>query len=284
MTRIRIVDLLLVGMLATALGACRPAAPASTAAGAAPPAAGAPADMTKDTGDKVTVELLKEPKSVAPFTLTTLDGKTLSSADWKGKVVLVNFWATWCGPCRAEIPDLVDLQNKYRDRLVVIGISEDEGPVDGVRKFAEQYMVNYPIAMTTDEVNERFPGITALPTTYFLDTEGLIVQKHVGMLHARETEATTRLLAGLEVNADVKRIDDPTRMNPEDVAQLKEIPGVDLSRVPESKRSEVLQALNSENCTCGCGLTVAKCRVDDPSCTVSPEVAKTIINRVLGTR
>lgn len=284
MTRNRTVDLLALGVLMVGISACRPAAPASTATGPAPAAGGASADITKDTGEKVTVELLKEPKIIAPFTLTTLDGKTLSSADWKGKVVLVNFWATWCGPCRAEIPDLVDLQNKYRDRLIVIGISEDEGPVDGVRKFAEQYMVNYPIAMTTDAVNERFPGITALPTTYFLDTEGKVVQKHVGMLHARETEATTRLLAGLEVNAEVKRIDDPTRMNPEDVAQLKEIPGVDLSRVPDSKRSEVLQALNSENCTCGCGLTVAKCRVDDPSCTVSPEVAKTIVNRVLGTR
>lgn len=283
MTRMRTIDLIALGVLVIGSGACRPAAPAATTTGSASPNAAVPADVTKDTGDKVTVELLKEPKAVAPFTLTTLDGKTLSSADWKGKVVLVNFWATWCGPCRAEIPDLVDLQNKYRDRLIVIGISEDEGPVDAVRKFAEQYMVNYPIAMTTDAIGERFPGITALPTTYFLDTDGKVAMKHVGMLHARETEATARLLAGLEVNAEVKRIDDPTRMNPEDVAQLKEIPGVDLSRVPESKRSEVLQALNSDNCTCGCGLTVAKCRVDDPSCSVSPDVAKKIIARVLGT-
>jgi len=276
MTRTRMIDVLALGVFVFGISACRPSAPAESAA--------VPADVTKDTGDKITVELLKEPKTVAPFTLRDLDGKTLSSAEWKGKVVLVNFWATWCGPCRAEIPDLVDLQNRYRDQLVVIGISEDEGPVDGVRKFAEQYKVNYPIAMTTDEVNERFPGITALPTTYFLDRDGQIVQKHVGILHARETEATTRLLAGLEVNAEVKRIDDPTRMNPEDVAQLKEIPGVDLSGVPEAKRSDVLQALNAENCTCGCGLTVAKCRVDDPSCTVSPVVAKAIVDRIMAAK
>ena len=278
MTRTRMLDWLALGVLAIGIGGCRPSAPASTAA----ESTAAPVDVAQDTGEKVTVELLKEAKTIAPFSLKDLDGKTLSSEDWKGKVVLVNFWATWCGPCRAEIPDLVDLQNKYRDQLIIVGISEDEGPVDGVRKFAEQYKVNYPIAMTSDEVNERFPGITALPTTYFLDKDGKIVQKHVGMLHARETEATARLLAGLEVNAEVKRIDDPTRMNPEDVAQLKEIPGVDLTGVPESKRSDVLQALNSENCTCGCGLTVAKCRVDDPSCSVSPEVAKKIVARVVG--
>ena len=133
--------------------------------------------------------------------------------------------------------------------------------------------------MTTPEVEKLFPGIVALPTTFFLDRDGKVAQKHVGLLHARETEATARVLAGLPVNADVKKVDDPNKMNPEDVAQLKEIPGVDLSQVPEAKRAEVLQALNSENCTCGCGLTVAKCRIDDPSCTVSPPLAKSIVDK-----
>src|SRR5690348_445701 len=89
------------------------------------PAAGSngPSDGTDES---VVVQLLRNPTPVEPFTLTDLDGRTLSSADWKGKVVLVNFWATWCPPCLAEIPDLIALQNKYRDRLVVVGISEDE--------------------------------------------------------------------------------------------------------------------------------------------------------------
>jgi len=242
------------------------------------------ADLTKDTGDRVAVELLKEPTTLPAFTLTDLDGKTMSSADWKGKVVLVNFWATWCGPCRAEIPDLVALQEKYRDQVVVVGISEDEGPVDTVRKFTAERKVNYPIVMTTPDIEKLFPGIVALPTTFILDKDGKVVQKHVGMLHARETEATARLLAGLEVNADVKRVDDPNKINPEDVAQLKEIPGVDLSKVPDGKRSEVLQALNTDSCTCGCGLTVAKCRMDDPACTISPPIAKAIVDRVLAAR
>jgi len=242
------------------------------------------ADIAKDTGDRVAVELLKEPTELPAFTLTDLDGKTMSSTDWKGKVVVVNFWATWCAPCRAEIPDLVALQDKYRDQLLVVGISEDEGPVDKVRAFTSERKVNYPIVMTTPDLEKLFPGIVALPTTFILDKDGKVAQKHVGMLHARETEATARLLAGLEVNAEVKRVDDPTRINPEDVAQIKDIPGVDLSQVPEAKRADVLQALNTDSCTCGCGLTVAKCRMDDPACTISPPIAKAIVERVLAAK
>jgi thiol-disulfide isomerase/thioredoxin len=238
-------------------------------------------ERSSDSGGKVTIELLKEPLNLPGFTLTDLDGKKMSSTDWHGKVVLLNFWATWCGPCRAEIPDLVALQNKYRDDLLIIGISEDEGPVDAVRQFAAQYKVNYPVAMTTPDVEKLFPGISALPTTFMLDKTGKVAQKHVGLLNARDTEATARVLAGLEVNATVKHVDDPSKVNAEDVAQLKEIPGVDLSKVPDGQRSAVLQALNSDGCTCGCGLTVAKCRIDDPACTISPPLAKAIVDKHL---
>ena len=144
----------------------------------------ASSDLASGTDEKVVVELLKEPLNLPEFTLTDLDGKKMSSTDWHGKVVLLNFWATWCGPCRAEIPDLVALQNKYRDELVIIGISEDEGPVDLVRKFAAQYKVNYPVAMTTPEIEKLFPGISALPTTFMLDKSGKVAQKHVGLLRA----------------------------------------------------------------------------------------------------
>lgn len=229
----------------------------------------------------VEIELLKERTELPPFSLTDLDGKPLSSPDWKGKVVLLNFWATWCGPCRAEIPDLVALQDKYKNQVIVIGVSEDEGPVESVRKFATQYKVNYPIAMTTPEMRTLFPGISALPTTFMLDKDGRIAQKHVGLLRARETEAAARMLAGLESDVKVKLVDDPMKMNAEEVLQLKEVPGVDMSKVPDARRNEVLLALNSESCTCGCGLTVAKCRVDDPTCSISPGIAKTIVERTL---
>ena len=96
---------------------------------------------------------------VAPFTVTDLDGKTISMADLKGKVVLVNFWATWCPPCRAEIPDLVRLQEKYRDKLVVLGISEDEdASPQEVKAFGAEQKMNYPIVDEDARAGEDLQG------------------------------------------------------------------------------------------------------------------------------
>jgi thiol-disulfide isomerase/thioredoxin len=239
-----------------------------------PPAASGPRDGTDSS---VVVQLLKDPKAVTPFTVTDLTGRTLSSEDLKGKVVLVNFWATWCPPCLAELPDLIALQDKYRDQLVVVGVSEDELPPDEVKRFADERKINYPVVMTTPELQKLFPRVVALPTTFVLDPEGRVALKRVGMLNARQTEAATRVLAGLNVNAKVERVDDPGRLTAEGVAQIKDIPGVDLSRVPAGRKAEVLQALNADKCTCGCDLSVAKCRIDDPQCDVSLPVAKTIV-------
>ena len=228
------------------------------------------------TDDSVVVQLLRDPIAIEPFTITDLDGRTLSSADWKGKVVLVNFWATWCPPCLAEIPDLIALQNKYRDRLVVIGISEDEISPEVVKRFAAEKKINYPIAMTSPDLYKRFTGINALPTTFMLDGDGQIAYKRVGLLQAQQTEGVTRALAGMSVRARVERVEDPARLSVEGVAQIKDVPGVDLSRIPAERKAEALQALNSDNCTCGCGLSVAKCRIDDPQCDVSLPIAKKI--------
>jgi thiol-disulfide isomerase/thioredoxin len=242
--------------------------------GQPPSTASAPADGTDAS---ITVQLLKNPLDVAPFTVTDLTGKSISSADLKGKVVLVNFWATWCAPCQAEIPDLIALQAKYPDHLVVLGISEDELPPEAVKRFAEEKKINYPVAMTTPELGKQFPGIVALPTTFLLDRDGRIAQKRVGLVNAVQTEGAARALAGLSLNAKVERVDDPGKLTAESVAQISEIPGVDLARVPAAKKSEVLQALNADKCTCGCDLSVAKCRIDDPSCDVSLPVAKQIV-------
>jgi thiol-disulfide isomerase/thioredoxin len=240
-----------------------------------PPAGGS--DPQDGTDESVVVQLLREPMDVAPFTVTDLSGRTLSSADWKGKVVLVNFWATWCPPCLAEIPDLIALQNKYRDRLVVVGVSEDEISHDLIKRFAEERKINYPIVMTNPDLQARFTGVIALPTTFVLDPDGKIAYKRVGILHPEQTEGVTRALAGLPLRARIERVDDPARLSAEGVAQIKDVPGVDLSQIPAARKADVLQALNTENCTCGCGLSVAKCRIDDPQCDVSLPVAKKIV-------
>jgi len=225
------------------------------------------------------VELLREPLELGPFTMTDLEGRTMSSVGLRGKVVLVNFWATWCPPCLAEIPDLIALQEKYRDELVIIGVSEDELPPDLVKKFATDRKINYPIVMATPELQSLFPGVVALPTTFIIDREGRVAKKQVGLLKANQTDAITRSLAGLSVNARVVRVDDPGRLSVENAAQVKEVPGVDLGRLSPERRVEVLQALNAQKCSCGCDLSVAKCRIDDPSCEFSLPLARAIVEK-----
>ena len=119
----------------------------------------------------------------------------------KSKVILVNFWATWCPPCREEIPDLIALQEKYRDQLQIIGVSQDSGRPIKCARFAAEHGMNYPVVMTTPEIEKLFPGVYALPTSFIIDREGRIAQKHVGMLNAALTEIETRALAGLDADA-----------------------------------------------------------------------------------
>jgi thiol-disulfide isomerase/thioredoxin len=209
-----------------------------------------------------------------------LDGRTIDSQSLRGKVVLLNFWATWCPPCRAEIPDLIALQEKYRDRLQIVGISEDEAPPDVVRRFVAEHRMNYPVVMLTPELEKMFPGVVALPTSFVIDRESRIVQKHVGQLTAALTEAETRALAGLPVNAQIEHVDQAQGLKLENGAQATNIPGVDLASLTPERRTEALQKLNAEPCTCGCDLTVARCRVDDPNCGISLPLARDIVKQV----
>jgi thiol-disulfide isomerase/thioredoxin len=236
----------------------------------------------RDGAEPVTLRFFRNPAAAPVFAVRDLDGREVSSASLRGKVVIVNFWATWCPPCRAEIPDLVALQEKYRDHLQVIGVSQDEAPPDVVRKFAADHRMNYPIVMSTPELEKMFPGISALPTSFIIDKQSRVVQKHVGMLSARTTDYETRALAGLPVDVTIEEVDQAQRLKLENGAQLTTIPGVDLAALTPAKRTEALQTLNAKPCTCGCDLTVAKCRVDDPSCSVSLPLAREIVKQIAG--
>ena len=238
---------------------------------------GQPEAPAAASSDPATIRLYREPVKIPSFTVTDLDGRTISSDSWRGKVVFVNFWATWCPPCRAEIPDLVALQKKYGDHVVIVGISDDEGPIDEVKQFAVKYNVNYPIAMNTPEVRKIFKGIAALPTTFVLDTEGRLVQKHVGQLQAERTEAEARVLAGLDTTVKVERVEDSDKARLEAAAEAKKLPGVDLSKLSDTQRRAALQELLSTECSCGCGLTLAVCRLDDPDCPVSLPKAQEVV-------
>ena len=117
------------------------------------------------------------------FTLKDMNGVDVSLASFKGKVILVNFWAKWCGPCRAEIPDLVELQTKYKDDLVILGILVQDRWDDKVAPFAAQLKINYPLldASERTDVEEAFGPMWGLPTTFIVGRDGKIARKRTGI-------------------------------------------------------------------------------------------------------
>lgn len=128
------------------------------------------------------------------FILPTTSGDSLSMGDYEGQVILLNFWATWCGPCRYEIPDLIELQNEFgSERFAVIGISLDEDDPDFVRQFAEDMEINYPVALDERGIfAEAFGGVYALPTTYILDLEGQVAHRTIGLFPTATMKGTIR--------------------------------------------------------------------------------------------
>lgn len=124
-----------------------------------------------------------------------LTGAEVKSDQFKGKVVVVDFWATWCPPCRAEIPGYVELMKKYgKDGLVIVGVSMDEAGPAVVKAFSDKFGVNYPMVMGDDKVLAAFGGIEALPTTFLIDRNGQIRDRKVG---AEATEDYEKKIVGL---------------------------------------------------------------------------------------
>lgn len=117
------------------------------------------------------------------FSLPALDGSTFQLSDHFGKVIVVNFWATWCPPCRHEIPDFIELQNELGEKgLLFVGISLDEEGFDVVRPFVEEYGVNYPMVVDDGTAAQQYGPIAAMPTTFVINREGLVRRYAPGML------------------------------------------------------------------------------------------------------
>lgn len=131
------------------------------------------------------------------WSITDLDGKKVSSESLKGNVVVVDFWATWCGPCVAEIPGYVNLQKKYADKgLRIVGLSVDEGGEGVVRKFVAAKNMSYTVGLATDEIMETFGGFEAIPTTFVLDRNGKVRYHKVGAMREADFEAILKPLLG----------------------------------------------------------------------------------------
>ena len=129
------------------------------------------------------------------FTLKDMNGVDVKLATFKGKVILLNFWATWCGPCKAEIPSLVELQNQYRDDLVILGFSVDD-TVEKMRPYAAEYQINYPLLVGNgrEDVQEAFGPLYGIPVSVFIDRNGNIAKKHSGIATRGQFEREIKAL------------------------------------------------------------------------------------------
>lgn len=116
------------------------------------------------------------------FTLESLDGKSLRLSDLRGKAVLLNFWATWCAPCKIEMPWFVELQNEYGPQgLQIVGVAMDDSSKEDIAKFAKDMGVNYPVLLGKEAVGDAYGGVPALPESFFIGRDGKIVDKILGL-------------------------------------------------------------------------------------------------------
>ena len=127
------------------------------------------------------------------FTLETIDGKSLSLSSLRGKAVLVNFWATWCGPCKIETPWLVQLQKQYGSQgLQVVGVAMDDSSKDEISRFAQDMGMNYPVLLGKEAVGDAYGGVPALPESFFVGRDGKIVDKIVGLRDRQDIEDSVK--------------------------------------------------------------------------------------------
>lgn len=243
-------------------------APASAAAQRAAPSGGSTSPV---------VRFVKDPEMAPPLQARTLSGAAASKAEWNGKVVLINFWATWCPPCREEIPEMISLQKQFKDRLQIIGVSEDDDPPEAVLKFAQQKGINYPVIMSTPELIASYGGVPALPTTFLIDTQGRVVQKHAGLYPMDSYVREIRALLDLPIDARIETFVDTGQVFLKNAANATELPGVDLTGLNAEQKKKALHRLNAESCTCGCALTLSQCRVNDTECPVSGKLAAQVV-------
>jgi len=136
------------------------------------------------------------PAKPAPldFTLTDMEGKPVQLASFKGRPLVLNFWATWCGPCKMEIPMFVAAEDKYKDQgFTVLGVSVDD-PAPALKKFAAEFKMNYPVLMANDPIQDAYGPIFAIPVSFFIKKDGTICKKHFGPVDEQEIDKDIQAL------------------------------------------------------------------------------------------
>src|SRR6266699_2545773 len=134
------------------------------------------------------------------FALASLDGQTLQLSDYRGKAVLLNFWATWCEPCKIEMPWFADLQKKYEAQgLQVLGVAMDDATPKEIAEFAQKLGVNYPILVGKEEVGTKYGGVQYLPSTFYISRDGKIIDRVFGLVSRSEIESNVQKALGAQV-------------------------------------------------------------------------------------
>ena len=147
-----------------------------------------PAQAGSETASSA-YKVIPAANSAPTWNLTDLEGKPVSSADFKGKVLVVDFWATWCPPCVHEIPGYIEFQKKHGgDKIAIVGLSLDEIPAADVKKFAQAKGINYPVAIASQELLAQFASVEGIPATFVIDREGKLRFMKVGSAPIEDLE------------------------------------------------------------------------------------------------
>ncbi len=199
-----------------------------------------PQQQPQQQQQQLVVRFVRDPDLAPELKAKDVNGKELSLDAYKGKVVLLNFWATWCGPCRAEIPSLIRIQEAYKDHLQIIGMDVDDDDEERLREFVKEQGINYPVAMTSVPVRLAYGGIGALPTVFVINQDSKVVQKHVGLFNPALYEIEARALLGLSVPARVETFEDTGEVFLKHADRASMLPGVDMSKLTQEQRMAAL--------------------------------------------
>jgi thiol-disulfide isomerase/thioredoxin len=224
------------------------------------------------------------------FSLTDINGARLTLSDYKGKVVLLDFWASWCGPCRIEIPWFVEMQEKYRDQgFAVLGVAMQDTP-EAVNSFYQQFRLNYPVAMGDAKLAALYGGIYGLPTSFVIGRDGRIYSQHSGTTGATifqsEIEQLLAEKSDTQEDANFAPAGEPEEIEVGTPAEANpDVPGVDISALSPAELAEYKKQLEAGKCTCGgCKFSLLQCRRDDTSCPVSKKVARDMVKQIEDTK
>ncbi len=222
------------------------------------------------------------------FSLTDINGNPLKLSDYKGKVVALDFWATWCGPCRIEIPSFIELQNRYASQgFALIGISMDDSP-EPVVDFYKEFHMNYPVAVGNERLGELYGGMPGLPTTFLIGRDGRIYAKHVGATDPAVFETEIKELLATSPTNEATDFQQAGHIFAEDKVELgnpaaidSEVPGIDISKLTADQKQAFKKKLEEQHCPCGCNFTLLKCRMVDRQCSISKKLAQQMLDAFL---